>query len=469
MFPPASAMLKNLTQNDMTSPSFTVDNLLRSRGSSADLTRITLGWALMSRREKESGVIIRTVDSSMDIERNRIEKHYRGSRINEYEQIIAFQDKDKQSVIMDLENDQAESQSAVDRLSAIEKLSERVSNDSIDEDQIPMDLISSMQNDVLRNNRERLTMPGHGQFERRSDELGLHMDQETDTFSRIEKETCTCGDEQCTNSRCRRVQDKEKPHLKFSVNAILGTSHEKRQNPENFPVIPAVAIPMIFQNYQNSTACSIAKPIARHVATYHPYHPSHSGQAPPQHHPIQHFLCRSSFISGSNSGPGNQMGNPGGGTVFPGGMQGTLNDVASMAIGFPWSGCPRGKPRRGMMRRAVFSDLQRRGLEKKFQQQKYISKPDRKRLAEKLGLKDSQVKIWFQNRRMKWRNSKERELLANGGSREQTLPSKNNPNPNLSDADGDRQKIEYISPSPSPSPQITEDTDTEENEDIDVT
>lgn len=43
------------------------------------------------------------------------------------------------------------------------------------------------------------------------------------------------------------------------------------------------------------------------------------------------------------------------------------------------------------MRRAVFSDLQRRGLEKRFQIQKYISKPDRKKLAEKLGLKDSQV------------------------------------------------------------------------------
>jgi hypothetical protein len=44
-----------------------------------------------------------------------------------------------------------------------------------------------------------------------------------------------------------------------------------------------------------------------------------------------------------------------------------------------------------MMRRAVFSDLQRKGLEKRFQIQKYISKPDRKKLAEKLGLKDSQV------------------------------------------------------------------------------
>ena len=44
-----------------------------------------------------------------------------------------------------------------------------------------------------------------------------------------------------------------------------------------------------------------------------------------------------------------------------------------------------------MLRRAVFSDFQRKGLEKAFQKQKYISKPDRKKLADKLGLKDSQV------------------------------------------------------------------------------
>ncbi|XP_030622741.1 homeobox protein DBX1-A [Chanos chanos] len=100
---------------------------------------------------------------------------------------------------------------------------------------------------------------------------------------------------------------------------------------------------------------------------------------------------------------------------------------------FSWPLAPRGKPRRGMLRRAVFSDVQRKALEKMFQKQKYISKPDRKKLATKLGLKDSQVKIWFQNRRMKWRNSKERELLSTGGCREQTLPTKTNPHPDLSD------------------------------------
>lgn len=56
---------------------------------------------------------------------------------------------------------------------------------------------------------------------------------------------------------------------------------------------------------------------------------------------------------------------------------------------------------------------------------------------------------------MKWRNSKERELLAAGGSREQTLPNKNNPHPDLSDADGDKPKLDLtdvqdISPAQSP-------------------
>ncbi|CAL1542002.1 unnamed protein product, partial [Lymnaea stagnalis] len=111
----------------------------------------------------------------------------------------------------------------------------------------------------------------------------------------------------------------------------------------------------------------------------------------------------------------------------------TASPLIPMPNPFTFLSTMRGKPRRGMLRRAVFSDAQRKGLEKMFQRQKYISKPDRKKLATKLGLKDSQVKIWFQNRRMKWRNSKERELLSTGGTRESTLPNKSNPNPDLSD------------------------------------
>lgn len=66
------------------------------------------------------------------------------------------------------------------------------------------------------------------------------------------------------------------------------------------------------------------------------------------------------------------------------------------------SGSAAGKKRR-KWNRAVFSLSQRRGLEKSFQKQKYVAKPERRKLAESLNLTDAQVKIWFQNRRMKWR------------------------------------------------------------------
>lgn len=243
MFPPSAAMLKNLSQSDMTSPSFMVENILRSKGSSTDLTRFTLGWALMARRERESGGIIRTMDPSVDLERNRIaaERHQQRARINECERILQFQerDQDKQGGLLDLENERIEEQSAVDRLSAMERLSERISNNSnnsIDEDRISTEMDGGMQEEMLRHNRARLSMHMDRRFDRSmhsSDEMGMHMDQETERLDRIGEETCTCGDEQCTGPGCRRVQEKEKPQLKFSVNAILGANHEKRPNPGN--------------------------------------------------------------------------------------------------------------------------------------------------------------------------------------------------------------------------------------------
>ena len=41
--------------------------------------------------------------------------------------------------------------------------------------------------------------------------------------------------------------------------------------------------------------------------------------------------------------------------------------------------------------RAVFSNLQRKGLERRFAVQKYVTKPDRRQLAAMLGLTDAQV------------------------------------------------------------------------------
>ncbi|XP_017287322.1 hematopoietically-expressed homeobox protein hhex [Kryptolebias marmoratus] len=63
-----------------------------------------------------------------------------------------------------------------------------------------------------------------------------------------------------------------------------------------------------------------------------------------------------------------------------------------------------------------FSNDQTVELEKKFDTQKYLSPPERKRLAKMLQLSERQVKTWFQNRRAKWRRLKQENPM--GGKRE---------------------------------------------------
>ena len=56
---------------------------------------------------------------------------------------------------------------------------------------------------------------------------------------------------------------------------------------------------------------------------------------------------------------------------------------------------PQTYKRKRSWSRAVFSNLQRKGLEKRFEIQKYVTKPDRKQLAAMLGLTDAQVsQLW---------------------------------------------------------------------------
>lgn len=56
--------------------------------------------------------------------------------------------------------------------------------------------------------------------------------------------------------------------------------------------------------------------------------------------------------------------------------------------------CQQTKRKRSWSR-AVFSQLQRKGLEIQFQIQKYITKPDRRKLAARLGLTDAQVSTYL--------------------------------------------------------------------------
>uniref|UniRef100_A0A915DST1 Homeobox domain-containing protein n=1 Tax=Ditylenchus dipsaci TaxID=166011 RepID=A0A915DST1_9BILA len=52
--------------------------------------------------------------------------------------------------------------------------------------------------------------------------------------------------------------------------------------------------------------------------------------------------------------------------------------------------------------RPTFTGHQIFMLEKKFEQTKYLAGADRAQLAQELSMSESQVKVWFQNRRTKW-------------------------------------------------------------------
>lgn len=83
--------------------------------------------------------------------------------------------------------------------------------------------------------------------------------------------------------------------------------------------------------------------------------------------------------------------------------------------------------------RPVFTQLQRRGLEKRFQVTKYVTKRERLQIGAMLGLTETQVKVWFQNRRTKWRHEaarieekqKEQALKKAKSNQEQELKSQN--------------------------------------------
>eukprot|EP00118_Oscarella_pearsei_P001571 m.7784 g.7784 ORF g.7784 m.7784 type:complete len:232 (+) comp19645_c0_seq1:250-945(+) len=82
----------------------------------------------------------------------------------------------------------------------------------------------------------------------------------------------------------------------------------------------------------------------------------------------------------------------------------------------PYGGYPPGyvgmPPIRRRRSRTVFSNEQLDGLEDLFDQKKYLSVADRTELSLQLGLTETQVKTWFQNRRTKWKRQQNLEQAA---------------------------------------------------------
>ncbi|XP_054032650.1 homeobox protein DLX-4 [Dryobates pubescens] len=91
-----------------------------------------------------------------------------------------------------------------------------------------------------------------------------------------------------------------------------------------------------------------------------------------------------------------------------------------------------GKGKKLRKPRTIYSSLQLQALNQRFQQTQYLALPERAELAAQLGLTQTQVKIWFQNKRSKYKKiMKQGSSLPDGEHLHTTTTSLSPCSPNI--------------------------------------
>ncbi|KAM9539490.1 homeobox protein Dlx4a-like [Salvelinus alpinus] len=126
----------------------------------------------------------------------------------------------------------------------------------------------------------------------------------------------------------------------------------------------------------SSSASSYGRPLA------YPYHSTVSAHHPSAYLPYQH--------SSHNNGLGHTR-------IEETELEKPTTVIENGEIRLNGKGKKIRKPR------TIYSSLQLQALNQRFQQTQYLALPERADLAAKLGLTQTQVKIWFQNKRSKYK------------------------------------------------------------------